>query len=520
MTELTSKNVHSDQTVSIWMATATTPARFPLTANLEADVCVVGGGIAGLTIAYLLARENKSVVILEAAQIGAGMTQRTTAHLTYAIDDRYYEIARLHGDDGARLAAQSHAVAIDKIETIASTEGIECEFERLDGYLFLSPEESTEEDLKRELKAAHRAGLIAVEQVEHAPIESFDTGSCLRFPQQAQFHPLKYLIGLSGAIARHGGRIFTGTHVDSIEHGSRARVETNTGYSITADAVVFATNTPINNLFAIHTKQASYTTYVIGGRVPLGSVSRALYWDTGNPYHYIRIESISSQNGIDYDVLIVGGEDHKTGQADDGEARHARLETWARQRFPMIEDIIFKWSGQVMESNDGLAYIGRNPGHEKNIYIATGDSGMGMTHGTIAGILITDLIKGRENPWTSLYDPSRKSFRAPLEYAKENFNVAAQYLEDYLSGGDVDSVNEIASGEGAIIRQGLKKIAVYRDDQGVVHERSAICPHLGCIVSWNAVEKSWDCPCHGSRFDPYGTVITGPATTGLGLMEK
>ncbi|MDQ3009652.1 MAG: FAD-dependent oxidoreductase [Acidobacteriota bacterium] len=510
-------NSDSGETISVWMATTEVPAQSSLTENTHADVCIVGAGIAGMTTAYLLAREGKSVVVLDDGRIGGGMTERTTAHLSNAIDDRYFEIERLHGERGARLTADSHTAAIDRIEAIITEENIDCEFERLEGYLFVPPDES-KEVLERELKATHRAGLTDVEQVKRAPIDSFDTGMCLRFPQQAQFHPLKYLTGLARAIERDGGRIFTGTHVSTMEGGASARVETGDGYVVTADAIVIATNSPINDVVTIHTKQAPYTSYVIGARVPRGSVTRALYWDTLDPYHYVRLQSISNEGG-DYDLLIVGGEDHKSGQEDDGDQRHSRLEAWAQERFPMIEGIEFRWSGQVLETVDGVAFIGRNPGDSQNVYIATGDSGMGMTHGTIAGILITDLIMGRECSWAPLYDPSRKTLRTLVEFAKENLNVAAQFVGDYLTGGDVGSAKEIAPGEGAIIRRGLAKVAVYCDQQGTLHERSAVCPHLGCIVSWNSLEKTWDCPCHGSRFDQYGQVITGPANSDLGRIE-
>ena len=505
-------DTHSGQTKSIWMVTAEVPERNPLAKDMHADVCIVGAGIAGMTTAYLLAREGKSVIVLDDGRIGGGMTERTTAHLFNAVDDRYFEIERMHGEKGARLTAQSHTAAIDRIEAIVAEEKIDCEFERLDGYLF-APQGDSKEVLERELKAVHRAGLAEVEQVDRAPIASFDTGKCLRFPRQAQFHPLKYLAGLGRAIERDGGRIFTGTHASKMEGGAKARVETSNGYIVTAHAIVIATNTPINDIVTIHTKQASYTSYVIGARIPIGSVTRALYWDTVDPYHYVRVQSVSKKDDH-YDMLIVGGEDHKSGQADDGEQRHARLEAWARERFPMIEGIELRWSGQVLEPVDGVAFIGRNPGDSRNVYIATGDSGMGMTHGTIAGILITDMIMGRECDWVSLYDPSRVTLRAALAYASENINVAMQY-EDYLTGGDIDSSLEIAPGEGAIIRRGMSKLAVFHDAHGTLHECSAVCPHLGCIVSWNSLEKTWDCPCHGSRFDGNGRVLSGPANSNL-----
>jgi glycine/D-amino acid oxidase-like deaminating enzyme/nitrite reductase/ring-hydroxylating ferredoxin subunit len=514
----------SGQTVSVWMASVKEiPADGNLTKNERADVCIVGAGIAGMTTAYLLAREGKRVVVLDDGPIGGGMTGRTTAHLVNALDDRFYELERLHGEKGARLAAESHSAAIDRVEAIITEEKIDCEFERLDGYLFVPPDESKEQ-LEDELKATHRAGLVGVEMVERAPIKDFDTGKALRFPRQAQFHPLLYLAGLSRAIRRDGGRIFTGTHASKIEGGNPARIETTGGHVVTAERVVVATNTPVNDRFAIHTKQGPYITYVIGARVPSGSVTRALYWDTPVPYHYVRVESITANDKDtgeieEYDLLIVGGEDHKTGQKDDAGRRFAALERWTRTRFPMIEEIEFQWSGQVMEPIDALAFIGRNPMDDDNVFIATGDSGNGMTHGTIAGILLTDLIMGRENEWTTLYDPTRKTLRALPEFASENLSFAIQY-KDYVTPGDVDSAGEIKPNDGAIIRRGLKKVAAYRDEAGVLHEHSAVCVHLGCIVDWNSKEKTWDCPCHGSRYDADGKVIQGPANRNLDPVDE
>ena len=260
----------------------------------------------------------------------------------------------------------------------------------------------------------------------------------------------------------------------------------------------------------MHTKQAAYRTFVVAGVVPEGTVAPALYWDTGDPYHYVRLQRRDGEDPL----LIVGGEDHKTGQADDAEERFRRLEEWARDRFP-VREFTERWSGQVMEPVDHMGFIGRNPG-DNHVYIATGDSGQGMTHGTIAGLLIRDLVLGVENPWAGLYNPGRKTPRggALLAFAKENLNLAAQYV-DWVRGGDVSTPDEIPAGEGAVLQRGLSKVACYRDQDGAVHERSAVCTHLFCVVQWNSTEKSWDCPCHGSRFDPYGRVVNGPAVIDL-----
>jgi glycine/D-amino acid oxidase-like deaminating enzyme/nitrite reductase/ring-hydroxylating ferredoxin subunit len=504
----------SGNTDSIWTATADVPIESPLSEDLRANVCIVGAGIAGMTTAYLLAREGKSVVVLDDGPIGGGETGRTTAHLVNVLDDRYFELERLHGEKGARLAAESHTSAVYRIEQIVNDEKIECDFERLEGFLFQPPGDDPE-ILDRELEAVRRAGIQHVTFVERAPVTGLDTGRCLHFPDQAQFHPLKYLTGLAKSIERHGGKIYTRSHVEEIKGGEQAKVKVRDGKTVTANAVVVATNTPINDWVKIHTKQAPDRTYVVGLLVPRGSVEKALYWDTADPYHYVRLQKLSDQ----HDVLIVGGEDHKTGQAHDTEARFDRLEEWARELFPTIEYVEFRWSGQVMEPVDGLAFIGRNPRDEENVYIVTGDSGNGMTHGTIAGMLITDLIQERDNDWAKLYDPSRKTLAAVGRFARENLNVARQSL-DYVTGGDVDQVNDIAPGHGAVVRRGLQKIAAYCSDTGEIYEFSAVCPHLGCVVDWNATEKTWDCPCHGSRFDAMGKVINGPANVDLSPADE
>jgi len=490
------------------MATADVPTFSPLGEDAECDVCIVGAGIAGLTTAYTLARAGKRVIVLDDGPIGGGETGRTTAHLSWALDDYYVEIEKVHGHDGARVAAESHRSAVDRIEAICRDEQIECDFGRVDGYWFAAKPDDTKL-LDAEAAAARRAGAVG-ERVGGVPGVPFETPAALRFPNQGQFHPLKYLAGLARAVVRHGGRIYCGSHVAEFDKKPRRpQLKTSDEHTVTTDAVVFATNSPVNDWVTMHTKQAAYRTYVIGVRVPRGSVPRGLYWDTENPYHYVRLA-----NATDGQVLlIVGGEDHKTGQADDLEVRFGRLLEWTRLHFPMADDIAFRWSGQVLEPNDYMAFIGRNPG-DQNVYIATGDSGNGMTHGTIAGMLIPDLILGVESRWEKLYDPARKTLRSAPEFLKENVNVAAQYA-DWVTPGEVSSPDDVKPGTGAVMRDGSKKYAVYRDEAGALHIRSAVCTHLYCIVDWNSVEKTWDCPCHGSRFDPYGRVLNGPAISDL-----
>ena len=509
----------SGNTVSLWMQTADMPEHQPLRDDLSTEVCVVGAGIAGMTTAYLLAKEGKSVVVLDDGQVGGGETSRTTAHLVNALDDRFFQLERYHGEDGIRLAAESHGAAITLAEQICRDEGIDCDFRRLDGYLWVAGKFS-EEDLDRELEAARCAGL-KVEKLPRIPNVAFDSGPCLRFRDQAQFHPLRFLAGVAEAFVRAGGKIFGGTHVESVEgKPKRPRVKTADGHTVTADAVVVCTNSPISDYVVTHLKMAPYRTFVIAGRIPRDSVPLALYWDTADPYHYVRRAAIQGDGGAGgTDILIVGGEDHKTGQKDDAEERFAHLENWTRERFPTFQQVEYRWSGQVMEPADSLAFTGPNPDGAENVWLHTGDSGNGITHGLMAGRLLSDMVMGRANAWAKLYDPKRVSLHAAKEYARENLNVAVQYA-DWITPGEVRDTSEIARGDGAVMRRGAHKVACYRDESGEVHERSATCTHLGCIVQWNHTEKSRDCPCHGSRFDPYGKVLNGPAINELKPVEQ
>lgn len=506
-------NSASERTRSLWQVTAPDLSAPKLVEDRQADVIVVGAGIAGLSVAYELAREGCAVVVLDRGAIGGGMTGRTTAHLSNELDDRYADLVRLRGMDDARIAAAALTASTDRIDEIRRAEGIDCDFRRIDGYLFLAPGDDPR-ILADELVATHEVGLTAVERVPRAPLP-FDTGPCLRFPAQARFHPLAYLAGLVGGVRRHGGAVFADSPVVSFAGGADATVVTQSGRRVRGRAIVVATNSPVNDRVAMHSKQAPYRTYALALRVPAGRIADALYWDTADPYHYVRLQA-SEREGEQ--LLIVGGEDHKSGQAQDGAERLRRLEAWARERFADLGEVAHAWSGQVMEPVDDLAFIGRNPADSDNVFIVTGDSGMGMNHGVIAGRLIADLFLGRDNPWARLYDPARATITAVREYARENLNVAAQ-LRAYVTGGELGEAAALAPGTGAVMREGLRKVAVYRDLQGKLHKRSAVCPHLGCIVAWNPLEGCWDCPCHGSHYAADGSVLNGPARRGLDRLD-
>jgi len=508
-------NGSSGATRSLWKSTGPeVAAESGLEGDLDTDVCIVGGGIAGLTVAYQLARTGQRIVLLDARQPCSGETERTTAHLASALDDGFTHLESLHGVEGARLAAESHAAAIDYIEAVVRELKLDCEFRRVDGYLCLGPKDDAS-SLERELHAALRAGLT-VEMVDAAPVGTFQ-GPSLKFAAQAQLNPLRYLAGLAAAVTRLGGRIVSGARVIEVSGGDDGcKVVTESGHTVRARAAVVATNTPINDRYVIHTKQAAYRTYAMALELRDDSdAPDALLWDTEEPYHYVR-RSLGA-DGVQ--VVIVGGEDHKTGQDARPEHHWEQLEAWARAHFSGLGRVVSSWSGQVLEPSDGLAFIGPNPSDADNVYIVTGDSGHGLTHGTIAGMLLPELIAGREHPWATLYDPSRKSLRALPAFAKENFNVAAQYLK-WVAPADVADERDIPRGEGAVVRKGLRRIAVYRDEHGACQRVSAACPHLGAVVAWNAAEKTWDCPAHGSRFGTDGQVVTGPSSRGLAPEDR
>lgn len=400
--------ITSGKNISYWTDTSLSQVQNPLKENLEADVVIVGGGIAGLSVAYCLTQSGKKVILVEDGFIGSGETGRTTAHFVTALDDRYYNLEKTFGDSNAKLIAESHKVAIDLVEQIIKKEKIDCGFERVNGYLFLHPSDK-QDSLQKELNASLKAGLDIIE-IDNVP-GMRGTEKALCFFNQAQFHPLKYLQGLCNAIEQHEGKIFTNTHAAKIDYEG---ITTSEGYTVKAKHVVVATNSPVNNLFTMFSKQYAYRTYVIGALVKKDVLPKALWWDTGDfesnfkfpPYHYVRIHPYNEQ----YDMVMSGGEDHptadtsKTGTIE--EDRYTLLEKWTRKNFP-IEEIVYKWSGQVLEPMDGIAFIGRNPQDHDNVYIVTGDSGNGMTHCSFAGLLICDLINGKENKWEKLYSPLR-----------------------------------------------------------------------------------------------------------------
>ena len=495
-------------TTSYWIASQPGHDYAPLDADGEVDVAIVGGGITGVTAALLLARQGKRVALIEARRIGELDTGATTAHLTALLDTRYHTLISDFGEEGAALAAKSQRAAIDRIEAFVREEALDCEFARVSGYLYAEPGQD-EKEVEKEAEAAKKVGLDA-RLVTNAPLP-FPVARALEVGNQAQFHVLRYLRPLAERFVAAGGRIYERTRVTSIEDGQPCVVTTETGRVLRARDVVVATSAAVSNRFVLHTHVYAYRSYAIAMRVP--SASSGLFWDVAEPYHYTRSQPCEGGQ-----LLIVGGEDHKTGTKRDTDEAFAALEVYARQHFG-DHAVAYKWSGQVLETADGLPFIGKNP-LDEHVYVATGYSGNGMTHGTLAAMLLTELVQGRESEWAALYDPSRKKpLASAKEFVIENAGVAAHMIGDRLKKSDAADFDEVKPGQGKLVTHHGARLAVYRDASGVLSTCSAVCPHLGCLVQWNEAETSWDCPCHGSRFEATGAVLNGPSVSPLARKE-
>jgi glycine/D-amino acid oxidase-like deaminating enzyme/nitrite reductase/ring-hydroxylating ferredoxin subunit len=505
-------NVFDEQTQSLWMDFSV--ARAPALKRTErADVVVIGSGIAGLSCAYELAVRGRSVVVIDRGEIGSGMTARTTAHLASALDDDYSKLIETRGTNCARQLYQSLLASINRVEEIQTAESIDCDFARVDGYWILAAGTPAAR-LDEELEACEKIGVRVFDCREQTPLHTERLVRSLRFPGQARFHPTKYLAGLVSAIKRKGGRLFAKTCVEAVEEKQGEMIVTSEGgHEIRAANVVVATNSPVNVQVPIHTKQAPYRTYAIAAKIQRSGIQDALYWDTHDPYHYVRLQPLSER----MNAVIIGGEDHKSGEADDGEARFTSLEKWARDRLPQMGEVTHRWSGQCLEPADHVGFIGPSPDNER-ILVVSGDSGQGITNGAVAGMMVADLLTVGSSPWSELYDPSRKVGSNIGAFISENITSLFNFAE-YLSADDIATVERLKAGEGRVMRSGTNKVAACRDKDGGLHLHSASCTHLGCVVHWNSLEQCWDCPCHGSQFAPDGTALNGPAVMALAKLQ-
>ncbi|MBG0565426.1 FAD-dependent oxidoreductase [Actinoplanes aureus] len=492
---------------SYWMDSTPATAYSSLTDELETDVVVVGGGIAGLSAAWELTEAGHRVALLEADRIAAGVTGYTTAKLSALHTLIYARVRDSAGPEGARRYAQSQQQAVERVAALSSRLGIDCELERVPAFTYAeSPDEL--DAIRDEVAAAAEAGLPA-SLVEETGLP-FPVAGAVRVENQAQFHPRKYLLALAEDLTRRGGQIFERTRVAGLDEGHPCTVTTEAGHTVTARQVVIATHYPVFDRGLLFARMEPRREIVVAGPIPAELDPRGVFITTEENTRSVRTAPYRDGQRL----LIVTGEHFTPGT--DGVVEHwERLIEWTRDRFPGTP-IAYRWATQDNTSTDRVPFIGRfHPGAD-NVYVATGFGGWGMSSGVLAGQLLAALISGTEPEWTGLYDPRRLNLaREAGSMLKLQAKVAGHFVGDRLRPSHVDSVDDIGPDSGAVVRIGGRQCAVYRDDAGTVHAVSARCTHLGCIVHFNDAEKVWECPCHGSRFGVDGTVIQGPANTPL-----
>ena len=492
-------------TIPVWQIDVEAPHFPALASDLSVDVLVVGGGITGVTAALMLKRAGRTVALIERTQIGGGETGHTTAHITYATDSRLTRLVKTFGRDHAQAAWDAGHFAMEQIADIVATEGIDCELRRVPGYLVAAANGDRlkeGKELAAEAALAIKLGFDAA-YVESAPLLE---RPAIRFANQLKFHPLKYHLALAQRIPGEGSHIFENTEAGEFSE-QRGQIVAN-GYRIRFNYLVLATHVPLQGRTSalsaalLQTKLAAYSTYAIGARLAAGHAPEALFWDTANPYHYLRVDR---RAGGDY--VILGGADHKTGQEEDTGKRFASLEPALHGIWPDAA-IDHHWSGQVIESVDGLPFIGETAERQ---FVATGFGGNGMTFGTLAAIMARDRVLSLRNPWENLFSVERKEFSSLWNYIKENKDYPYYLAKSEVTATAANNLDGVGRGEGKILRIDGQKIAAWRDEEGTLTTLSPVCTHLGCTVAWNRAEKTWDCPCHGSRFAATGEVIAGPA---------
>ncbi|KAH0843184.1 gamma-glutamylputrescine oxidoreductase [Fonsecaea pedrosoi] len=508
--------------------------QFPqLDAEVETDVCIIGSGISGISTAEQLVRKGVNVVMLEARDILSGETGRTSGHLSSDLDDGYVAIKKLFGDEGAKHTAESHDWAIRHVGEVSKELGIDCEYRVLPAYNLSQYPVGTKEhdddmaELQEESALQKELGLDS-RYDENLTVKGWsgkpDQRGGVVVGRQATFHPTKYLVGVLKWLKEQPNfQCYTHTRVtDCAESGihvplvdvhlgaKSVTVSTLNGHTVKCNHAVQATCVPLQKL-SIVAEMEYNRTYCIAIRVPKGTIEDCLIYDSADAYKYTRMTECDEKD----DYMVVGGCDHKVGQEDEWDARYQELETWARERFPNAGSVDYRWSGQIFEPVDHMAFIGKNEGSER-IYVVTGDSGNGLTHGVLAGRLFADEIQGVDNPWAKVYNPKRiSSVAAKLpSMIEHDVQINTQYKR--LLQADIQDVEDLGKDEGGVLNPKTSHPqAVYKDKDGKVHRMSAVCPHLKGIVCWNNDEKSWDCPVHGSRFSPEGLQLIGPAKGGL-----
>jgi glycine/D-amino acid oxidase-like deaminating enzyme/nitrite reductase/ring-hydroxylating ferredoxin subunit len=472
---------------------------------MAVDVAVVGGGLAGVMTAKLLKQAGKSVALIEAERIGTGVSGHTTAKVSALHQLIYADLIDQHGEEKARLCGESNQAAIARLAELIAAESIDCDFERKANYTFATDQDGLKQ-VKDEVEAALTVGLPAT-FVESVDLPLAVTGAIM-LPDQAQFHPRKFMLAIAATLPGDGSHIFEQTRVDTVKDEGPCHVITQNGPTVIAQDVVVTTNLPILDIGLFFAKSYPQRSYLVGGRIDANRAPQGMYISAGANSCSIRTTP-TDDGGL---LLLVGGEGHKVGKDEATDERYQRLEDYLRSQFGV--EPAYRWSTQDFKSFDKLPYIGKlTPAHQ-HTYVATGFSLWGMTKSVIAGMMLSDAILGRKNPWADLYDATRPTPFVTTTSIQQNLDVGKHWVGDRFKGL-FDSTDSVKPGEGKLVTHKGGKVAAYRDDSGELHAVSAVCPHLGCIVAWNQAEKSWDCPCHGSRFSCEGKILHGPTVNPL-----
>ncbi len=484
---------------SLWHETASQSPRPRLHEDLRVDVAVVGAGIVGTTTALLAARGGASVALLEARRVGSGASGLNTAKLTSLHGLTYSELASSQGEGLARLYGEANQDGIERVAALCAELRVDCELRRK-AHIAYTEDPGQGPELQEEAELARRLGLPA--RFTRETDLPFGVAAAVEFAGQAEFHPLRYLEGLADAAAQAGVAVHEGSLAEGVDFGEPARVRTRHGPTVVARHVVLATHTPFPMRGLYFARSHPERSYVVAGRLPAGEGPAAMYLSTESPTRSMRVHETGGERW-----LLVGGEGHKSGQGD-GRSSYERLAGWTRERFG-LEEIELRWATEDHVSADGVPFVGPVDPATANVWVATGFRKWGLAMGTAAAELLAEGVAGRAHRWTPLFETNRLRPRAAAaSFFKENADVGLRFFADRVVKRS--RVEDIPPGEGSVVGAGLGQRAVYRDEQGALHYLSARCTHLGCIVSWNGGDRTWDCPCHGGRYGPHGEVLEGP----------